>query len=58
MESGLSAFKNKLRRDNQINKKSLSKDDYLEWHRKLLEKSSPGITQVKRNAMGWIEIDK
>jgi len=57
MESGLSAIQNKLRRDNQINKKSLSKDDYLEWHRKLLEKSSPGITQVKRNAMGWIEID-
>lgn len=58
MELGLNSFQKQLHSENSYRKQNLSKEEYLAWHEKLLEQASPGITKVKKNPMGWIEIDQ
>lgn len=57
LETGINTYKKRRQTLLTVKKKSLSSDDYAAWCERKLEKASPGITKVRRNSMGWIEID-
>lgn len=57
MEQGVKAFKRNMSNARSSKQKAMTKTEFLRWNEKLLEQMSPGITKVRRNAMGWIEIE-
>ena len=56
LEKGIEQYKKRRSELFKLNKKTLSKQEYNARYEAMLEKSSPGITKVRRNAMGWIEV--
>lgn len=57
MEQGLIAFKQNMGQLQYLKKKTMTKAEFIQWNEKLLEQMSPGITKVRRNEMGWVEVE-
>lgn len=55
MEQGLATFEQHMSHARSSNKKAMTKAEFLQWNERLLEQMSPGITKVRKNALGWIE---
>ncbi|MGY8870168.1 MAG: response regulator [Pseudomonadales bacterium] len=57
LEKGIGEFEKRQQEQAKLNKNTLSKQEVNAWYEDALEKRSPGITKVRRNSMGWIELD-
>ncbi|BBB30403.1 response regulator [Neptunomonas japonica] len=57
INKGVNHFEGRQKELSKLNKTTLSKQEVNDWYEEALEKSSPGITKVRKNPMGWIELD-
>lgn len=57
LEKGLKLFCENHQKELQLNKNNLTRQEFSDWYTTQLEATSPGITHVRRNEMGWIEVD-
>lgn len=58
VEQGLTHYRNRLKKRLLANSENMNKETYLAWYEKQIEHANPGITKVRKNALGWIEIDE
>lgn len=57
LDKGIAQFEKRQQEQIKLNKKTLSRQQVSAWYEEALEKNSPGITKVRKNSMGWIDLE-